>query len=78
MRSNVKLELQNTIRGYIKRNLPIDKNKAVTGVVHSGRVIVGNSSYPFIPAVDIFFGDGDRVACLLPDSGNIAAVVGVF
>lgn len=77
MKSNNIIEMQNAVKDYIRRNLPIDKNKAVTGVVHGGRVIVGNSSYPFVPAVDIFFGEGDRVACILPDSGITAVVVGV-
>lgn len=76
MKSNAIIEMQNAIKNYIKRNLPKDENKAVTGRVSDGRVIVGNKSYPYVPAVDIYFESGDTVACLLPDSGNFAVVVG--
>ena len=78
MKSNAILEMQNAVKNYIRRSLPKVENKAVTGLVQDGRVVVGNKSYPYIPTVDLYFGDGDSVACLLPDSGNIAAVVGVF
>lgn len=78
MKSNAILEMQNAVKDYIRRSLPKVENKAVTGLVQGGRVVVGNKSYPYVPTVDLYFGDGDSVACLLPDSGNIAAVVGVF
>lgn len=68
--------MQNTIKTWAKANMPKDKNKSVTGVVQGGRVIVGNQSYPYIPVSDIYFGNGDRVVCLLPDSGQTAVVVG--
>lgn len=78
MKSNAILEMQNAVKNYIRRSLPKVENKAVSGFVQNGRVVVGNKSYPYVPTVDLYFGDGDSVACLLPDSGNIAAVVGVF
>lgn len=77
MRSNNILEMQNAVKDWVKRNLPKDTNKAVTGVVKGNRVIIKNQSYSFTPVVDIYFADGDSVVCLLPDSGNVAVVVGV-
>lgn len=76
MRSNNILEMQNAIKTWVKNNMPLDKNKSVTGVVQGGRVIVDNQSYPFVPVADIYFGSGDRVVCLLPDTGRLAVVVG--
>ncbi len=78
MKSNAILEMQIAVKNYIRRNLPKVENKAVSGLVQGERVIVGNNSYPYIPTVDLYFGDGDRVACILPDSGDTAAIVGVF
>ncbi len=77
-KDNAILEMNNAIISYIKRNLPKDKNRAIAGRVQGGRVIAGNNSYPFIPVADIYFGNGDSVACLLPNSGNTAVVVGRF
>lgn len=70
--------MKQAIISYVKRNLPKDENKSVTGIVRGNRVIVGNRSYNYIPTVDVYFGDGDRVVCVLPDSGNVAAIVGVI
>lgn len=78
MNSNKCAEMQNAIKNYVKRNLPKDKNKAVIGVIHGGRVIINGVSYSYTPAVDMYFGDGDHVACLLPDSSIVAVVVGVL
>jgi len=77
MRSNNILEMQNAVKSWVKRHMPKDTNKAVTGIVQGNRVIINNQSLPFIPAVNIFFENGDSVVCLLPDSGNVAVVVGV-
>lgn len=71
------LSMQQAIMDYVRRNLPKDKNNAVTGVVRGGKVIIKNKSYPYVPTVDVYFGDGDYVYCILPDSGNVAAIVGV-
>lgn len=76
MRSNNILEMQNAIKNWVKNNMPKDRNKSVTGLVQGGRVIVENQSYPFVPVADIYFGEGDRVVCLLPDKGLTAVVVG--
>ena len=62
---------------YINANIPKDTNKAHIGTVSGNRVVVGNKSYSYTPAVDMYFGDGDRVACILPDNSNSAVVVGV-
>lgn len=69
--------MNRAILNYINSKLPKDKNNALIGTVFSGRVMLGNKSYPYTPAVDMFFGDGDRVACILPDGSNRAFVVGV-
>lgn len=71
------LEMQQAIIAYVKACLPKNPNKAKRGVVHGNRVVIGNKSYPYIPTVDMYFGEGDSVYCVLPDSGNMAAVVGV-
>ena len=77
MASNSIAEMQNAIIRYINSKIPKDKNNAVTGIVHGNKVIVGKDTYPYIPAVDMYFGDGDHVACILPNDRNVAAVVGV-
>lgn len=69
--------MQRAILIYIDANIPKDNNKAHFGTVSGKRVIIGNRAYNFEPVVDSFFGDGDRVCCIVPDSGYTAAVVGV-
>lgn len=71
------LNMQQAIIAYIKANIMADINRAHLGRVHGSRVVIGNKSYPYVPTVDMYFGDGDGVYCILPDSGNMAAVVGV-
>lgn len=70
--------MQNAIINYIMANIPKEINKAHFGRVHGGNVIIDNQSYSYVPTVDLYFGDGDTVACILPDSGNVAAIVGVL
>lgn len=72
------LEMQQAIIRYIQSNIPKDPNKAHIGKVQDGRVIIGNSSYLYVPTVDLYFGNGDKVACLRPDNTNSAVVVGVM
>ena len=69
--------MQRAILNYIESRLPKDNNKAYFGTVNGNRVSIGNRSYRFTPTTDIYFGNGSNVACILPDSGNTAAVVGV-
>lgn len=76
-KSAAMLEMQQAIIDYIKANLPEPLNNARYGVIKGNRVVIGNKSYPYAPTVDLYFGDGDGVYCILPDSGNMAAVVGV-
>lgn len=71
------LRMQQAIIAYILAHIPKDPNHAHFGKVHGKRVMIGNKSYPYVPTVDTYFGDGDGVYCILPDSGNMAAVVGV-
>ena len=71
------LRMQQAIIDYIEACLPDTPNKARRGVIRGDRVVIGNKSYPYDPAVDLYFGTGSGVYCILPDKGNIAAVVGV-
>lgn len=74
--SNI-IAMQRAIISYIESRIPKDQNKAHLGRVTNGRVIIGNQSFLYTPAVDMYFGNGDNVACILPEQANIAVVVGV-
>ena len=69
--------MQQAILRYIDSKIPKDINRAFYGTVKGKRVIIGNRSYNYDPVVDTYFGEGSRVACVLPNSGNTAAIVGV-
>jgi len=69
-------EMQQAIKSYIRRNLPKDKNNAVKGQLQGSRVIINNKSYPYEITIEERIEVGDTVVCLLPDSGNVAAIVG--
>lgn len=69
--------MQQAIIDYIKANIPKDQNKAHIGRVSNGRVIIGNKTFSYLPAVDMYFGEGDNVACILPEQTNQAVIVGV-
>lgn len=71
------LQMNRAILGYINSKIPKEPNKAHFGKIKGNRVIIGNNSYNFVPTVDLYFGDGDNVACILPENSNAAAVVGV-
>lgn len=75
--ANIK-DMQAAVVDWVKANMPQDKNKAYIGRVQGKRVIIGNKTYPYTPTVDLYFEDGDSVACIMPDSGNIVAIVGVL
>ncbi|MBR3746892.1 MAG: hypothetical protein IKN27_08030 [Selenomonadaceae bacterium] len=70
-------QMNHAIIEYINANIPKDKNAAQFGIVNGGRVIIGNKSYSYVPTVDLYFGDQDKVACILPENSSSAAVVGV-
>jgi len=70
--------MNRAILTYIDSKIPKDTNKAQIGTVNKNRVVIGNKSYGYTPTVDMYFGDGDRVACILPENTNSAAVVGVY
>lgn len=70
--------MNKAIINYINANIPKDQNQAHIGTVSGKRVFIGNNSYSYTPAVDLYFGDGDKVACLRPDNSNSAVVVGVL
>ena len=70
--------MNRAILEYIKANIPKDTNNAHVGRVEGGKVIIDNKSYGYVPTVDLYFGEGSRVACILPDKSNYAAVVGVL
>ena len=73
-----RLAMQKAIIAYIDSRIPKDKNKAQIGTVKGGRVFIGNNNYSYIPGVDLYFGDGSRVACIQPEQSNAAVVVGVL
>ena len=77
MNSNI-LSMQNAIIEYIRSQMPEDKNKAHIGTVRNGRVVIDNESFPYIPTVDLYFGDGSQVACIRPENSNTAVIVGVL
>lgn len=70
--------MNRAIIDYINAKIPKDPNKAHVGTVNGNRVVIGNKSFSFVPTVDMYFGDGDRVACILPEQTNSAAIVGVM
>lgn len=70
--------MNRAIIDYINANIPQDPNKAHVGIVSGNRVVIGNKSFNYVPTVDLYFGDGDRVACILPEQTNSAAIVGVM
>ena len=76
-KSTAILTMQQAIIAYIEARIPKTPNNARYGIVNGNRVVIGNKSYPYVPTVDLYFGDGSGVYCILPDNGRIAAVVGV-
>lgn len=71
--------MQDAIIRYIESRLPKNTNKAQTGIVEGGKVHLTNGrTLKFEPVVDMYFASGSKVACILPDTGNVAAVVGVY
>lgn len=54
-----------------------ENQKAKRGVIRGGSVVIGSKVLPYVPAVDMYFQDGDSVWCILSDSGRMAVVVGV-
>ena len=70
--------MNRAILDYIEAKMPEDPNKAHIGKVNGNRVIIGGKSYDYVPTVDMYFGDGDKVACILPQKSSTAAVVGVM
>ena len=70
--------MNRAIINYINSKIPKDTNTAQIGTVSGNRIVIGNKSYGYIPTVDMYFGESSRVACILPDKSNLAAVVGVL
>ena len=70
--------MNRAIIDYINSKIPKDQNKAHIGTVSGNHVIIGNTSYSYTPAVDLYFGDGDKVACIRPENTTKAVVVGVM
>ena len=70
--------MNRAIVDYCNAHIPKDPNKAHIGTIQGKRVAIDNKSFQFVPTVDMYFGNGDRVACILPNNSNHAAIVGVF
>lgn len=71
--------MQTAIIRYIDSKIPKNSNQAQTGIIKGNKVLLTNGrTYLTDPITDIYYGDGSKVACLIPDGSNTAAVVGVF
>lgn len=72
------LAMQRAIIKYIEiktKNL----NKAQIGVIDQGKVHLTNGrTLRADPTTDIYYGNGSKVVCIIPDGSNIAAVTGVL
>lgn len=68
--------LHRAVNNFVSAAIPKDTNKVVMGKLVGNYVRVGNKSYYADFVSDIHVNDGDLVYCLLPDSGQSAAVVG--
>ncbi len=73
-----KLAMQKAIMDYIESRIPKDKNKAQIGTIKNNRVVIGNTNFSYVPGVDLYFGEGSRVACIRPEQSDSAVVVGVL
>ena len=70
--------MQHAILRYINSRIPKDKNNALFGIVDGGIVhLADGRNLKYETTTDIYFGDGSKVACIVPDSSNKAAIVGV-
>lgn len=78
MKQNNLFAMQKAIIDFIRSQIPSDPNKAHIGTFRRGTVTIGNETFPAIPAVDLYFGDGSSVACLRPEGSNNAVIVGVL
>ena len=68
--------MQRAVINYIQASVPKDTNKAQVGTYLNDYVVVGRKRYRANLVNDMYLNNGDSVVCLLPDSGNFAAVVG--
>ena len=71
--------MQNAVQNMVTQAIYVrtENQKAKRGVVHGGSVTIGNKTLPYVPAVDVFFKDGDSVWAIIADGGRTAVVVGV-
>ena len=71
--------MQTAVLRYINSKIPKNSNQAQTGIIKGNKVLLTNGrTYRTDPVTDIYYGDGSKVACLVPEGSNTAAVVGVF
>lgn len=68
--------LQNAIINYARAKMPKEQSKAVIATVHGNSVTVQNKKYTADFVADALYHDGERVCCLLPENGRVAAVIG--
>ena len=73
------LNMKNSISNLVATTIytVTENQKAKRGVVSGGCVTIGNKLYPYYPAVDMYFEDGDSVWCIVADDNRTAVVVGV-
>lgn len=72
-------KMQNAVENMVTKAIYLrtENQKAKRGIVHGGSVTIGNKTLPYVPAVDVYFGDGDYVWAIIEDGGRRAVVVGV-
>lgn len=70
--------MKSAVSNYVSNAIytQTERQKAKRGIVRGGCVVIGNDVLPFIPAVDMYFQDGDAIWCLVSDSGT-AVIIGV-
>lgn len=71
--------MQNAVKNYLRKvaesKTSNNNGGVVQGKIQGSNILVGNKSYPYEPAVDVYYKDGDSVWCLLT-TGNNAVIVG--
>ena len=70
--------MQSAIIRYIDSKIPKNLNKAQIGTINGGKVILTDGrTLRADPVTNMYYGNGSKVACLIPDGSNTAVVVGV-
>ncbi len=70
--------MQNAVANMVAQAIykRTQNQKARRGIVRGGSVVIGEKVLPYVPAVDMYFQNGDSVWCIISDNGT-AVIVGV-